>query len=46
MCEKELGMDLYEYKSFLDQEMFTILGQMDSASQIFDYLFLVSSLTY
>lgn len=42
MCEDELGMDLSEFKSFLDQEMFTILGQMDSASKIFDYLYLVS----
>ena len=35
-------MDLSEYKSFLDQEMFTILGQMDIASEIYDYLYLVS----
>ncbi|XP_065055232.1 uncharacterized protein LOC135683809 isoform X2 [Rhopilema esculentum] len=42
ICEDELGMDLSEFKSFLDIEMFTILGQMDSASKIFDYLYLGS----
>ena len=36
-------MDLSEFKSFLDIEMFTILGQMDSASKIFDYLYLVGA---
>ena len=46
MCEDELGMDLSEFKSFLDQEIFTILGQMDSASKIFDYLYLVSVLSF
>eukprot|EP00112_Aurelia_sp_Birch-Aquarium-sp1_P011105 Seg2342.1 transcript_id=Seg2342.1/GoldUCD/mRNA.D3Y31 product="Protein phosphatase Slingshot 1" protein_id=Seg2342.1/GoldUCD/D3Y31 len=42
MCEEELGIDLSEFKSELDTEMFTILGQMDSASKIFDYLYLGS----
>lgn len=40
--EDELGMDLSEYKSFLDQEMLVILGQMDGASRIFDELYLGS----
>ena len=44
MCEEELGIDLSEFKSFIDTEMFTILGQMDSASKIFDYLYLVSNI--
>ena len=44
MCEEELGLDLSEFKSFIDTEMFTILGQMDSASKIFDYLYLVSNM--
>lgn len=40
--EEELQMDLTDQKSFLDQEMLTILGQMDGASRIFDDLFLGS----
>ena len=40
--EEELQMDLKDQKSFLDQEMLTILGQMDGASRIFDDLFLGS----
>ncbi|XP_057381526.1 uncharacterized protein LOC130704062 [Daphnia carinata] len=40
--EEELKMDLTDQKSFLDQEMLTILGQMDGASRIFDDLFLGS----
>ena len=40
--ETELDADLSEFKSFIDQEMLTILGQMDEASEIFDYLYLGS----
>ena len=35
-------MDLEEFKSFIDQEMIIILGQMDAATRIFDYLYLGS----
>ena len=35
-------MELKEYRSFIDEEMITILGQMDSASKIFDHVYLVS----
>ena len=35
-------MELNEYREFVDQEMITILGQMDSASKIFDHVYLVS----
>ncbi len=35
-------MDLNEFKSFIDQEMLTILGQMDEPTKIFDYLYLGS----
>lgn len=41
--EKEVSMELSEYKGFLDQEMLRILGQMERPSEIFDYLYLVSS---
>lgn len=34
--------DLSSYKSFIDEEMIRILGQMDESSQIFDYLYLGS----
>lgn len=40
--EKEVSMELSEYKGFLDQEMLRILGQMERPSEIFDYLYLVS----
>ena len=36
-----MEMDLKEYRGFLDQQMLRILGQMESPSQIFDYLYLV-----
>jgi len=39
--EKEMQMDLKEYREFLDQQMLRILGQMERPSQIFDYLYLV-----
>lgn len=40
--EEDLDMDLGEYKSFIDQEMLTILGQMDSPTEIFDHVYLGS----
>ncbi|XP_022254527.1 uncharacterized protein LOC106470219 isoform X2 [Limulus polyphemus] len=40
--EKEMNMKLSEYKWYLDQEMLTILGQMDAPTEIFEYLFLGS----
>lgn len=40
--EKELDMNLNEYKSYIDEEMLKILGQMDTATQIFEYLYLGS----
>ncbi|XP_063821807.1 uncharacterized protein LOC135071886 [Ostrinia nubilalis] len=40
--EDELDMDLAEYKSFIDQEMLTILGQMDAPTEVFDHVYLGS----
>lgn len=40
--EEELDMDLGEFKSFIDQEMLTILGQMDAPTEIFDHVYLGS----
>ncbi|KAJ6639861.1 Protein phosphatase Slingshot [Pseudolycoriella hygida] len=40
--EEHLDMDLGEFKSFIDQEMLTILGQMDSPTEIFDHVYLGS----
>ncbi|XP_064619312.1 uncharacterized protein LOC135482827 isoform X2 [Lineus longissimus] len=40
--EETMGMDLREYRSFIDQEILLIFGQMDSPSKIFDYLYLGS----
>ncbi|KAK7867848.1 hypothetical protein R5R35_003520 [Gryllus longicercus] len=40
--EEDLDMDLGEYKSFIDQEMLTILGQMDAATEVFEHVYLGS----
>ncbi|CAE1294892.1 SSH [Acanthosepion pharaonis] len=40
--EASLNMSLIEYKSYIDQEMMRILGQMDAPSKIFPYLYLGS----
>ncbi|XP_065173433.1 protein phosphatase Slingshot isoform X2 [Atheta coriaria] len=40
--EELFDMDLAEYKSFIDQEMLTILGQMDAPTEIFDHVYLGS----
>ncbi|XP_061179694.1 uncharacterized protein LOC133206232 isoform X2 [Saccostrea echinata] len=40
--EEAMGTDLSEYKSYVDQEMMRILGQMDSPTKIEDYLYLGS----
>ena len=40
--EKQLGMNLKEYRHFIDTEMFEIMGQMDSPTKIQDYLYLGS----
>ncbi|XP_060528531.1 protein phosphatase Slingshot isoform X3 [Cylas formicarius] len=40
--EEELDMDLGEYKSFIDQEMLVILGQMDAPTEIFEHVYLGS----
>ncbi|XP_050535370.1 protein phosphatase Slingshot isoform X2 [Daktulosphaira vitifoliae] len=40
--EETLDMDLGEYKPFIDQEMLTVLGQMDAATEIFPHVYLGS----
>ncbi|XP_069817501.1 protein phosphatase Slingshot homolog 1 [Dendropsophus ebraccatus] len=40
--EQKLSCNLKEYKEYIDNEMLLILGQMDKASHIFDYLYLGS----
>lgn len=40
--EEQLDMDLREFKSFIDQEMLVILGQMDAATEIFPHVYLGS----
>jgi len=40
--EEEMGMSLESFKSFIDTEILLILGQMDPASKILDYLYLGS----
>ena len=38
--EAHFQADLREYKNWINEQMIVIMGQMDAASQIFDYLFL------
>ncbi|XP_071509345.1 uncharacterized protein [Diadema antillarum] len=40
--EKEIDKDLTEYRKFIDKQIITIYGQLDSASQIFDHIYLGS----
>ncbi|CAL4073103.1 unnamed protein product [Meganyctiphanes norvegica] len=40
--EEELKMDLFKFKSYIDQEMLTILGQMDEATEVFPHVYLGS----
>ena len=40
--ENDMGQNLESFKSFIDKEILVILGQMDPASKILDYLFLGS----
>lgn len=40
--EEQLDMDLGEYKSFIDEEMLIILGQMDAPTEIFEHVYLGS----
>ena len=39
--EKEMDMELNEYREFLDRHMLRILGQLEQPSKILDYLYLV-----
>lgn len=38
----QMVCNLREFKEFIDNEMIVILGQMDSPTQIFEHVFLVS----
>lgn len=40
--EERMDMNLTEYKSFIDEEMLIILGQMDAPTKIFDHVYLGS----
>ncbi|XP_020912757.1 uncharacterized protein LOC110250492 isoform X2 [Exaiptasia diaphana] len=40
--EDEMQMDLKQYNKYIDEEMLTIFGQMDSSSQIYDHVYLGS----
>jgi len=40
--EQELDRELTDFKSFIDEEMLVILGQLDTATEIFPYLYLGS----
>lgn len=41
--EMQMVCNLREFKEFIDNEMIVILGQMDSPTQIFEHVFLVST---
>jgi len=40
--ERDMDQNLEEFKSFIDEEILLILGQMDPASKMFDFLYLGS----
>ena len=40
--ENEMGESLDQYRAFIDKEIILVLGQMDPASKILDYLYLGS----
>ncbi|KAI1888213.1 hypothetical protein AGOR_G00182700 [Albula goreensis] len=40
--EESLGMDMKDYKEYIDNEMMVTMAQMDKPSKIFDYLYLGS----
>ncbi|XP_041455968.1 uncharacterized protein LOC121408541 isoform X2 [Lytechinus variegatus] len=40
--EREIGKDLKEYKQFIDKQILLIYGQLDSATKIFDHIYLGS----
>lgn len=40
--EMQMVCNLREFKEYIDNEMIVILGQMDSPTQIFEHVFLVS----
>ena len=40
--EEEMKMNLRKFRGYLDEQMLRILGQMESPSQITEYLYLVS----
>ncbi|XP_070572525.1 protein phosphatase Slingshot homolog 1-like isoform X2 [Ptychodera flava] len=42
LMEEEMGISLTKYKWFVDEEIIIILRQMDSASKIFDHVYLGS----
>ena len=44
MCEKDMGTSLIKYKRYIDEQVLVVMGQMDSASKILDYLYLVCNL--
>ena len=43
--EEDMEMDLSEFRSFIDQTIMVILGQMEKPSMIKDYLYLVRDFT-
>lgn len=40
--ESRIGMDMKDYKEYIDNEMMVTMAQMDKPSRILDYLYLVS----
>ncbi len=40
--ESRIGIDMKDYKEYIDNEMMVTMAQMDKPSRILDYLYLVS----
>lgn len=41
--ESRIGIDMKDYKEYIDNEMMVTMAQMDKPSRILDYLYLVSN---
>jgi len=41
--ETRIGIDMKDYKEYIDNEMMVTMAQMDKPSRILDYLYLVSN---
>lgn len=44
--KERIGFDMKPFRKYIDNEMLVTIAQMDKPSKIFDYLYLVSELSF